>query len=361
MGGLQFRCVFFWALLVAVFALSATVLGEDAPRVRATVVSAAEFGEEFALTGTLSAERQARLSPRVDGLVLDVAVDAGDEVEAGDVLVRLDPALGRQALARARAEADEARAALEESRRLLAEARRLGERQVIARTQVDVRESEAVQAQAALASATAAYREQEELLARHDLPAPFAGVVVERLAEAGEWVQRGTPVLTLVATDRVRLDLQVPQERFADLAGESRILVLPDALPGVELEGRIQARVPVTDASARTFLLRVLVDDPDGRLLPGTSARARILLPADDQAVGVPRDALMRQPDGSFSVFVLAEDEGAPVARQRSVRVARDRGEMVAVFDGVTSGERVVVRGNEMLTDGQRVHVVAED
>lgn len=361
MGELSLKTSCIAMALAAGLALSTMARGDDAPRVRAVVAEAAEFGEEVALTGTLSAERQARLSPRVDGLVLEVRVDAGDEVEAGDVLLRQDPALGRQALSRARAQADEARAMLAEAQRLLDEARRLGERQVIARTQIDVRESELVQAQAALASATAAQREQDELVARHDLPAPFAGVVVERLTEAGEWVQRGTPVLTLVATDRVRLDLQAPQERFADLEGDVRIVVLPDARPGVELEGEIQARVPVTDASARTFLLRVLVDDPDGRLLPGTSARARILLPPGDDSVGVPRDALLRQPDGGFSVFVLEEGDDGTVARQRSVRVARDRGEMVAVSDGVALGERVVVRGNEALADGQRVDVVAED
>lgn len=346
---------------VAGLALTTVVRADDAPRVRAAVVAPAEFGEEVALTGTLSAERRARLSPRVDGLVLEVRVDAGDEVAAGDVLLRLDPALDRQALSRARAGADEARAAVAEAQRLLAEARRLGERQVIARTQIDVRESELAQAQAALASSAAAQREQEEVVARHDLPAPFAGVVVERLTEAGEWVQRGTPVLTLVATDRVRLDLQAPQERFVDLDDDVRIVVLPDALPGVELDGQVQARVPVTDASARTFLLRVLVDDPEGRLLPGTSARARILLPPDDASVGVPRDALLRQPDGGFSVFVVEGDDDATVVRQRSVRVARDRGEMVAVSEGVADGERVVVRGNEALSDGQRVDVVTED
>lgn len=347
--------------LLVLAAVPRTSLAADAPRVRAIVIESAAFGEEVSLSGTLFAEREARLSPRVDGLVLDVAVDAGDEVEAGDVLLRLDPAVGRQALARVQAEANEARAAVDEAERLLSEARRLGERQVIARTQVDMREAEVLRAQAALASAQANHREQAELVARHELPAPFSGVIVARMAESGEWVQRGTPVLTLVATDRVRLDLQAPQERFIDLTDDTRIVVLPDALPGIELEGRIQARVPVSDATARTFLLRVVVEDPEGRLLPGTSARARILLPADDTAVGVPRDALLRQPDGGFNLFVLeTDDDGETVARQRSVQVVRDRGEMVAVSTGVAVGERVVVRGNEALDDGDRVDVVED-
>ncbi|WP_407353804.1 efflux RND transporter periplasmic adaptor subunit [Luteimonas sp. R10] len=333
--------------------------GEDAEAVRVAVAVAEEatFGERFSLTGTLTAERDAQLSPRVDGLVARVHVDAGDRVGAGQVLVELDPAVGRQALARVRAQVAEAEAAAREAGRLFAEARRLGEDRYIAASQVDARESELRLAQAALESARASAREQAELVERHVLPAPFDGVVAEKLTEAGEWVQRGTPVLSLVATDRVRLDLRAPQERFAQLDDDARVRVFADALGGAPLPARIGARVPVTDPGARTFLLRLLVDDPEARLLPGTSARAEIDLPAEAPALAVSRDALLRQPDGGHSLFVVEDGEDGPVARQRSVRVLRERDELVAVSGDLQPGQRVVVRGNEALEDGQPVDV----
>lgn len=337
--------------------------GRDAgntARVDVATPGPADFGERFSLTGTLTAERAAQLSPRVDGLVSRVLVDAGDRVAAGDVLLELDAAVGRQALSRVRAQAAEAAAALGEAERLFTEAKRLEEGNSIAASQVAAREAAMKLARAALASARASEREQAELVERHTLPAPFAGVVAEKLTEAGEWVQRGTPVLALVATDRVRLDLRVPQERYGQLDDRAEIRVFSDALGDVPLPARIGARVPVTDPGARTFLLRLLLEDPEGRLLPGTSARAEIDLPAQEAALGVSRDALLRQPDGSYSLFVVAEEDGRLVARQRTVRVLRDQGDRVAVADGLRRGERVVVRGNEALRDGQPVQPVED-
>jgi RND family efflux transporter MFP subunit len=182
-------------------------------------------------------------------------------------------------------------------------------------------------------------------------------VIAERMAELGEWVQRGTPVFVLVADDRVRLDVQVPQERYAAIGDDAEVSVLPDALPGVRVPGRVGARVPVTDPGARTFLLRVQVDPNEVRLLPGTSARVEIALPAARSVLAVSRDALLRQPDGGYRVFVVIDGAQGPVAQQRTVTVLRDAGEQVAISDGLAAGERVVVRGNEALRDGQAVVV----
>jgi len=334
---------------------------DNVARVRVATPAAAGFGERFSLSGTLTAERDAQLSPRVDGLVERVHVDAGDRVRAGDVLIELDAAVGRQVLARTRAQANEASTAVAESKRLFDEATRLVEQKFIASSVVETRKAEWQRAQAALASAQASAREQSELVDRHTLPSPFDGVIAEKLTEAGEWVQRGTPVLSLVAIDRVRLDVRVPQERYADISEDTGIEVFADALGGVGLPARIGAKVPVTDPGARTFLLRLLVEDAQGRLLPGTSARAEIALPAGEPALAVSRDALLRQPDGGYSLFVVESGEGdALIARQRTVRVLRDQGDEVAIGDGLAQGERVVVRGNEALRDGQAVTVQAD-
>ncbi len=322
----------------------------------------ARFGDRFSLTGSLTAERAAQLSPRVDGLVASVQVDAGDEVREGDVLLRLDAAMAEHALARARANAAAAQAALDEARRLFEEAERVGEQDFLPATLIATRAVELRGAEAAFAAAEATMREQAELVARHALPAPFDGVIAERHTEAGEWVQRGNPVLTLVATDRVRLDLRVPQERWLDIGDDAEVNVFPDALPGLSLPGSIGAKVPVTDPGARTFLLRLLIEDEQHRLLPGTSARAEIGLPASDgMALGVPRDALLRQPDGGYSLFVVEDDgRGGLVARLRTVRVLLDRGTEVAVDQGLVPGDRVVIRGNEALRDGQAVRAVED-
>jgi RND family efflux transporter MFP subunit len=310
------------------------------------------------LTGTLTAERSARLSPRVDGLVAAMKVDAGDRVKAGDILLELDSTVAKHALARAQAGAAEARAAVTEAERLVTEARRLTGEGHIPETEAARRHAQLQAAQAALAANQAAQQEQAELVRRHVLPAPFAGVIARKLTEVGEWVTRGTPVLELVSTQRVRLDVQAPQEQFLRIDAQAQVKVFADALPGKALPARITARVPVSDASARTFLIRMLVEDPAGQLLPGTSATAIIDLAGDRKALLVPRDALLRYPDGSYSLFVVLSTDGRTIARERKVTIGRG-GNDVEVIDGLAPGERVVVRGNESLRDGQDVSVVA--
>ena len=360
------RCCVSVMLILFLSACDAPPRGAERTEViapaRVAVASAqtAAFGERLSLSGTLTAERQARLSVRTDGLVQRVHVDAGDRVEAGQSLLELDPAVARHVLLRTRAEAVHAAAAVREAERLVAEAQQLIGHQAISATEVGSRAAALELARAAAESVRASAREQEEIVARHTLPAPFSGVIAEKFAEAGEWVQRGTPVLSLVATDRVRLDLRVPQERFGQINGDAEVRVFSDALGGMPLPASIGARVPVADPGARTFLLRLLVDDPQGRLLPGTSARAEISIPqVKGHTVSIDRDALLRQPDGSHSLYLVEDGDNGFVARRRTVWVVYEQdGRAVVAGEGVREGARIVIRGNEALADGQPVDVV---
>ncbi len=314
----------------------------------------AAFGERFELTGDVAAERRARLSPRVDGLVAEVRVDAGDRVEAGALLLRLDDALARQALGRLGAQAAEAQARVAEAERLLAEARQLVERQFVPASQVATREAELELARAALASARAAEREQAEVVERHGLPAPFAGLVASRQAELGEWVQRGSTVVELIDLDALRIEAQVPAERHADLTDGAEY-TLQVAGVADEIPARLEALLPVVDPGARTFLLRLRPAQSTPALLPGAPVRVAVSLPVREPALTVPRDALLRRPDGSRVLFVVEAAEGGHVARERAVRVLRDAGARVAVAGSIEAGAAVVVRGNEALRDGQAV------
>lgn len=340
---------------------SQTSSNEPAAAMHVAVAQAepATFGERFSISGTLTAERQAQLSPRADGLVSQVYVDAGEFVDSGETLVELDPTVVNHGLLRIRAEATEADAAVREAERLVVEAQRLIEQRAIAATEVGARTAALDLARAVADSAHASVREQEEIVARHMLPAPFPGVIAEKHTEVGEWVERGTPVLTLVATERVRLDLRVPQERFYQIDGDTQVSVFPDALDGTSLPARVSARVPVTAPGTRTFLLRLLVDAPDGDLLPGTSARAEIsLAQADANAIAISRDAVLRQPDGNHSVYVVEDVDGQSVVRRHNVRIINELDDQVAIVgDALSEGSWVVTRGNETLTDGQSVRV----
>lgn len=318
----------------------------------------ADLEQTLRLSGSLTAEKQAMLSPRMDGLVKEVLVDAGYRVKQGDILLRLDPAISQQQLAQARAATSEAQAGVLEARRLVEEAQRLRGENYISATELANREANLALAEAALAAARANENTRAEELRRHELPAPFSGVISAKMTEAGEWINRGDQVLELVALDRVRLDVNAPQEQFASINKTSDVNVYPDALPGQKLPGKITALVPVSNAQARSFLVRIVLDDTDTRLLPGTSATAEIKLDGGDlPGLSVPRDAVLRHPDGGRSVFTVNDDN---TASRKQVEISQESNQRVVITGGIDQRDRVVVRGNEVLQEGDSVRIVKD-
>ncbi|MEX2499711.1 MAG: efflux RND transporter periplasmic adaptor subunit [Wenzhouxiangellaceae bacterium] len=310
------------------------------------------------LTGSFTARRAAQVSPRVSGLIAQVAVDAGDVVGAGDVLVELDDELARLALAQAEAAVEEARAARDEAVRLRDEGQRLVRDRFLPETEVRARESSVHVAEAALRVAEAERDTVAERVERHTITAPFGGVIASKLTEAGEWVETATAVVELVAVDSLWLDVQAPQRLWPMLRAGARVTVQVDALPGQTLPARIHARVPVSDPGARTFLLRLALEADDADITPGMSARARLEIDAGETLLTIPRDAVIRYPDGTTTVWVVDRDATAARVRQVEISVARTEGDRVAVATGLDGDRPVVERGNEVLTENQPVRVI---
>lgn len=315
--------------------------------------------ETLRLNGTVTSARVARLSPRVSGLVSRVRVDAGSRVEAGDLLLELDDALARLELERVTAEVDEGQVRLAEAQRLRDEALRLVADHHIPKSQADTVEAELKIVAASVARLKVERRQQAEIVARHRLVAPFPGIVSRKLSEAGEWVDTGTPVLELVATDELRVDVQAPQQRQADLKVGTTATVSADGLPGIEFDGAVAAIVPVKDPASRTFLVRVAVPDAGGRLTPGMSASVEFTLERASGVLTIPRDAIIRQPDGSALVWVIARDGERLTVAPRRVDLGRSIDDAIEVRGGLDPEAEVVVRGNELLREGRAVRILA--
>jgi RND family efflux transporter MFP subunit len=308
--------------------------------------------------GSVTAPRTARLSTAVAGLVQRVAVEEGDRVRAGQTLALLDGALGQIDVEVAAAATAEAAAELTEAQRRLAAAREIGEGFFPA-DELRSRSSAVQTAQALLLRRQAEQARQRELLARHEIRAPFGGVVGVRLVQVGEWVAPGTPLLELVDLDSLQLSFALPQALYGRVGPRTELQVELDSTPGRRHAARVVAVVPVSDPAARTFTLRAALTHVPPLsappLTPGMSARATLRLASDAEGVTVSRDAVNRRADGRHTVWVVDEGDSGRVAREQPVTLGAAQGERVVVTDGLRGGEAVVVRGNEGLRAGQRV------
>jgi RND family efflux transporter MFP subunit len=336
----------------------ATALAADAPPVVIGEALERPIVRTVRVSGTVTSPSNALLSPSVGGLVAGITVDAGDRVASGDVVIRLDDELAGLELERREADVAQARAALADSERRLDEAERVASASAIAETEIKSRRSTVEQSRAALVAAEAAARQQRAVVERHQVRAPFAGVVSERLADLGEWVSPGTGLVGLVSTDGLRFDFRVPQEYYPQVTLDTVVGLASDAAPDFSVQGRIVAIVPVKDAGARTFLVRVVSDDAvDPGITPGMSVRGLLQIDAQRNGIVVPRDALLRYPEGRQVVWVVDRSTELPQVREQQVETGFMFDGLVEILSGLTAGAFVVTRGNEALQEGQQVTI----
>lgn len=323
-------------------------------------VREAPVKEVVRLTGTVTSARAARLSPATSGLITELHVDAGSRVETGQLLLQLDGELARLQAQSAQAVVLAAEVALEDARRRLREARALAPQQSIAETLVHDLAAEVAEDDATLqqASAEAGYR--AAILERHQLRAPYTGVIAAKLSEVGEWVVPGEAVLELVATGELRIDFPVAEDYLARMRPGARVTYTAGGADSTARSGSVATVVPVSDPGARTFLLRVEPDSDATDIAPGMSVHGQVHLDAGRSAAVVPRDAIIRYPDGRIIVWTVERDGDATVVAERLVSTGLVFDGLVEIRTGLAPGARVVVQGNEALQVGQPVSVTGE-
>lgn len=332
----------------------------QAPVIETVTVERRNIAENLSLLGSLGSPHTARLAPDVEGRLVSIEVDAGARVRTGDVLFSLDDELARLELAQAIAAEHEAEADLADARRRVVEARELVAKNTFPESEARSLEALVTRNRAILERRRAERAFAAAKLAHYRLSAPFDGVIASREADPGERVDSDSNVLLLVATDELQLDLRVPQQYFQRVEVGTPVTLRLDALPGQTLESGVAMIVPVSDPDARTFLVRTRIDNRAGKLTPGMSVRALLRLGTDRQTEVVPRDALLRHPDGRTVVWVASVDGEDYVVHERLVKSGLTFDGTVEILEGLAVGELVVIRGNENLREGQKVRLIGE-
>ena len=312
---------------------------------------------EVVLPGTVVARTSSVVASEVAGLVVELGAREGDAVRRGQLIAALRRQNLELQLAESQAELKEAQARLELARRSLERSQELFASGVVSRQQLDDAESEAEAWAGRVAASEAKIARLEDDLTRSRIPAPFNGVIVAEHVDIGEWLDVGGAVVEMVSLDDLEVVTALPERYFERLRLGTSARVTFEALPGFEVGGQVSSIVPRADAQARTFPVKVRIANPEGRI--GVGMLARIAFAAGDEvpAVIVPKDAVVARPDGGI-LYVI---DGDDTVRAVSVTTGAGTGAWVAVEGAVQPGDRVVVRGNERLFPGQKVHGEKEE
>lgn len=335
------------ALLVVALAASGCAPGaraappvpDPAVPVRTAIVEVGPVQRPIRAAGTVAAKDEWDLSFQVGGRLAEVAVHDGEPVRRGQVLARLDATELAAGVA-------QARAALAKTERDRERARALRASEAIARAEADDAETAAEVARARLDAATFTLR-NATLIARDD------GWVDRRLAEPGEVVPPGKPVLHVSGRSRgfvVRASL--PERDVLGLAPGDAASVRLDAAPGEAIPGRVSEIARSAGRGTGTYPVEIRLD-PGGAprtLLAGLTAKVEIARTVG-AAAAVPLAAVL-EGDGDRGVVFLAEGDRA---RRVPVRIAFLQGERAVLASGLSGGARVITEGAARLADGARI------
>ncbi|MFT4746640.1 MAG: RND family efflux transporter MFP subunit [Congregibacter sp.] len=304
------------------------------------------------LTGTVEAKQRAQLAPLEAGRVKQLEVEIGDIVTKGQTLLSLDSKLAELEVLAAKASLMAIQVNLNEANRLYQEVLLLSKQQLVAQTLISERAALLANSEAQLANSQATLSLRHELLNRHTLQAPFAGVIAQRNVDLGEWITQQTPILTLVAQDDLRLTISIPQQYYSRLAKQLNVSVkvVPDSVDAQSFSAVLNRLVPVSDPSTRTFMAQIdLPKETD--LVAGMSARAQISLPNTSQKTFMlPRSAIKQHPDGGSSVFIVKNG----MAKRIITSYVQMSGNLVEISDHPVDLPYIVT-GVELLKDGTPV------
>ncbi len=291
-----------------------------------------EWDNELTAVGTIAPERGVTLSNDAAGVVKAIKFESGAVVKKGQVLLELDSDLERAQLSSAIARRDLARVSVQRSRALVAG-------NALSRSQLDADEAE-------LKSATADVAALQAQIDRKIVRAPFAGRLGIREVNLGQFLNPGTPLTELQATEAMYVDFTLPQQVVERLAVGMRVRLAEGA------EGAIAAIEPTVDPTSRSVRVRATVEGANDKIHPGMFVNVSVVLPEQQRFVVVPAEALVHASYGD-SVFIVEQGK----ARQQFVKTGDTRGDYVAIVDGVKPGQQIVVAGAFKLRNGASVVV----
>jgi len=361
-------------------------------QIRTTKPTRVTIQRQVDLAGTLVSIDQARISSEVAGMVREVLVNLGQEVSAGQPLVRLDPRELQIAVERAESQLRQTEAELgidgvkvtepppdeeiaavrtaaanrDDARAQLARAQRLRSRNLLSQADLDTAETRVKVTEAGYQSALetvhslkaslqdrrASFELAKKKLADAVIRAPLAGSVSERLIQPGEFIRENTPVVSLVQLNPLKIQTGI-QEKNAGmirpgLAVEFRVESFPDR----PFTGKVAYVSPAVDQATRTFAVEALVDNRDRLLKPGFFAKGTILVRKDEGVLAAPEEAISTLA-GVSAVFVV---EGGKVRQQVVTLGARD-GKNIEILSGLKGDEVLAASNLSQLATGVAVRI----
>lgn len=318
-----------------------TSSSDRAVPVRTLSVKASRASGALTVSGNVEARKTVRLSFLVAGRIASISGEEGSTLRRGQVAASLEP----ESYATAKEMADiQVAQAQDEYNRL----RLLHERK-------SVSESDFLKCEFALRGAKAQQRLRSKNLADTRIIAPISGILLKKLAEAGETVSSGIPVMELADISQVKICAYIPEGDLRNIRIGQSAQVTIAAVP-LTVTARVAEIGGVADPVARAFTIKLTADNPGLKIRPGMIAEVALSsATAANAAIWIPTTALLHDADGRSYVYIA--DLSKHRAYRRNVSIGQTEGDMTRITSGLKAGETLVTGGQQKLANGTKVVV----
>ncbi len=355
-----------WRPLLLLLAVTAALAGcsgeakvaqEIIRPVKAIVVGEADRLRTLTYSGVVRPRIESAVGFRVSGKIVERLVNAGDRIDTGQVIARLDDTDLKLAESSARAALAAARTRRDVAIDNFARARTLLPKAFVSKATYDARKNEMDAAIGAFDAAEAQLRQAVNAVGYATLRADKAGIVTAVRAEPGQVVNAGAPVIVLAEAGETEIAVDVPEQDVTRLSAGMPIGIALWAGPRLALQGRIREISGQADAETRTYAVRATVHAPPREMRLGMTATVSIKVEDARASVVVPL-AAVTEAGGETAVFVV--EPGTRIVRRKPVVLAAAAPDGIRIAGGVQPGEIVVTAGVQFLRDGMKVRLPAD-
>ena len=344
------------ALAVVLAGCEPTADANSAPvrPVRTVTVARGHTAEQVILTGHVNAEKESALAFRIGGRIIERLADIGNRVEPDQILAKLDPQDELNALRSAQAALTAAQGQLVEASNNFDRQQQLLERGFTTKVLFDQAQQNLRTAQSRTDDAQAQLQIAEDRVSYTQLKANVVGSITARGAEAGEVVQPGQMIFQVARQEGRDAVFDVPAQVIRSAPPDPTIVVALTDDRSVTAMGRVRQVDPQADPVTRTFRVRVSLFDPPPAMLLGATVTGRMELEASPD-ISIPASALTSY-NNHPAVWIV--DPSTLTVSVRNIEVARFDPGTVAVSEGLTGGEIVVIAGIQALYPGRKVRLL---
>ncbi|MGD8426040.1 MAG: efflux RND transporter periplasmic adaptor subunit [Balneolaceae bacterium] len=308
--------------------------------VEAATVNTGDISAYYSSTATLEAEQEAMVVAKVQGIVKELEVEEGDRVKAGDVLATLEDE-------QLSLEAEKAKATMDRLNNELKRKEELYKKNLVSAQEFENAKYE-YQAQ------KSAYELAQLQVKYSQIKAPIEGVISDRLIKVGNMIKANQEVFKITDFDPLLAVLNIPEHEMDKLKKGQKTLIQVDAVQGRTFEGRVLRMSPTVNPETGTFEVTVSIKDESRQLKPGMFGRVRIIYDTHQNALMIPKNAVMTE-DGASSVYVINNK----LVYRKPVDTGYVNGDDIEILKGLNSTDTVVTIGQSSLQDSALVEVVS--